>query len=42
MWNEWNNLSLGNVITAILLIGAVGMALDQVLAGATRLVTFAE
>ena len=42
VWNEWNNLSLVNVITAILLIGAVGMALDQVLAGATRLVTFAE
>ncbi len=42
VWNEWNNLSLVNVITAILLIGVVGMALDQVLAAATRLVTFAE
>ena len=42
VWNEWNNLSLVNVITAILLIGAVGMALDQLLAAATRLVSFAE
>ena len=32
MWNEWNNLSISNVITAILVIGLVGMALDQMLA----------
>src|SRR6202011_4062264 len=25
VWNEWNNLSLSNVITAILVIGVVGM-----------------
>ncbi len=42
VWNEWNNLSIANVITAIVVIGVVGMALDQVLAGATRLVTFRE
>jgi nitrate/nitrite transport system permease protein len=42
VWNEWNNLSISNVITAILVIGLVGMALDQVLARATRLVTFPE
>ena len=28
VWNEWNNLSITNVITAILFIGLVGMALD--------------
>jgi nitrate/nitrite transport system permease protein len=28
VWNEWNNLSLTNVIFAILLIGVVGMLLD--------------
>jgi len=28
VWNEWNNLSLSNVIFAILVIGVVGMALD--------------
>ena len=42
VWNEWNNLSITNVITAILVIGIVGMALDQALARATRAVTFPE
>jgi nitrate/nitrite transport system permease protein len=42
VWNEWNNLSITNVITAILLIGLVGMVLDQMLARLTRLVTFPE
>jgi nitrate/nitrite transport system permease protein len=42
VWNEWNNLSITNVITAILVIGLVGMILDQLLARATRLVTFPE
>jgi len=42
VWNEWNNLSITNVITAILLIGLVGMVLDQLLARVARLVTFPE
>jgi nitrate/nitrite transport system permease protein len=42
VWNEWNNLSITNVITAILLIGLVGMVLDQILERLTRLVTFPE
>jgi nitrate/nitrite transport system permease protein len=42
VWNEWNNLSITNVITAILVIGVVGMILDRLLARATRLVTFPE
>jgi nitrate/nitrite transport system permease protein len=42
VWNEWNNLSITNVITAIVVIGVVGMLLDQVLARATRLVSFPE
>ena len=42
VWNEWNNLSITNVITAILVIGVVGMLLDQILARLTRLVTFPE
>ena len=42
VWNEWNNLSITNVITAILVIGIVGMVLDQMLARLTRLVTFPE
>jgi nitrate/nitrite transport system permease protein len=42
VWNEWNNLSITNVIIAILLIGLVGMMLDQILARFTRMVTFPE
>ena len=42
VWNEWNNLSIANVIIAILLIGLVGMALDQGLARLTRLVAYTE
>jgi nitrate/nitrite transport system permease protein len=42
VWNEWNNLSITNVIIAILVIGVVGMVLDQILARATKLVTFPE
>ena len=42
VWNEWNNLSITNVITAILVIGFVGMVLDQLLARVQRLVTFPE
>jgi nitrate/nitrite transport system permease protein len=42
VWNEWNNLSITNVIIAILLIGVVGMVLDLILAKLTRLVTFPE
>jgi nitrate/nitrite transport system permease protein len=42
VWNEWNNLSLANVISAILFIGLVGMALDQGLGALQRLVRYAE
>src|SRR5437660_1242860 len=42
VWNEWNNLSITNVIIAILVIGLVGMVLDQMLGLCARLVTFPE
>ncbi len=42
VWNEWNNLSITNVIIAILVIGLVGMMFDQILARFTRMVTFPE
>jgi len=42
VWNEWNNLSITNVIISILVIGVVGMLLDQLLARAQRLVTYPE
>ncbi|MDP2375086.1 nitrate ABC transporter permease [Reyranella sp.] len=42
VWNEWNNLSIANIVTAILLIGLVGLALDQGLAYLAKLVTYPE
>lgn len=42
VWNEWNNLSLPNVIFAILLIGVVGMMLDLMFARLQRAVTYVD
>jgi nitrate/nitrite transport system permease protein len=42
VWNEWNNLSIANILSGILAIGLVGMVLDQILARLTKLVTFPE
>ena len=42
VWNEWNNLSLTNVIFAILMIGVVGMLLDLVFGVLQRAVTYVE
>jgi nitrate/nitrite transport system permease protein len=42
VWNEWNNLSLPNVIFAILVIGVVGMLLDAAFARLQKAVTYAD
>lgn len=42
VWNEWNNLSITNIIAAIFFIGMIGMLLDMFLAYLTRLVTYNE
>jgi len=42
VWNEWNNLSITGVISAIFFIGLIGMILDQILARASHLVAYAE
>ena len=42
VWNEWNNLSLTNVIFAILVIGVVGMLLDLLFARAQKVVSYVE
>ena len=42
VWNEWNNLSITNIICAILFIGLIGMGLDWMLARFTKLVSFVE
>jgi nitrate/nitrite transport system permease protein len=42
VWNEWNNLSLSNVIFAILTIGVVGMLLDAVFARCQKAVSYVD
>ena len=42
VWNEWNNLSIANILSGILAIGLVGMALDFLFARLQRAVTYAE
>ncbi len=42
IWNEWNNLQLSSMIVAILLIGVVGLILDQALAWVGHKLSFKE
>jgi len=42
LWNEWNNLSLSNVLFSVLLIGLVGMGLDLLFAQLQRKVTYVD
>jgi nitrate/nitrite transport system permease protein len=42
VWNQWNNLSLPDVLFAILLIGVAGMLLDSAFGSLTRLVAWRE
>jgi nitrate/nitrite transport system permease protein len=42
VWNEWNNLALPNVIFAVVMIGLIGMLLDQVFGVFQKMVTYRE
>ncbi len=42
VWNEWNNLSLPNVMFAIAVIGVVGMLLDLFFARLQQAVTYVD
>ena len=42
VWNEWNNLQIASMIVVIVLIGCVGLLLDQVLAFLMRRLSFRE
>ena len=42
VWNQWNNLDIADIIVAILVIGLVGMALDQMLGRAARAISWRE
>ncbi len=42
IWNQWNNLQIADMLVAIMLIGAVGFMLDQILAAIGRRLAFRE
>jgi nitrate/nitrite transport system permease protein len=42
VWNEWNNLSITNILTAILAIGVIGMLLDLGFARLQKAVTYRD
>ena len=42
VWNEWNNLSIANILSGILAIGLVGMTLDFLVGRLQRAVTYTE
>lgn len=40
IWNEWNNLSIPNILVAILVIGLTGLILDSLFAALEKFVAF--
>jgi nitrate/nitrite transport system permease protein len=42
VWNQWNNLSIADIVIAILMIGLVGLALDRLLGLGARAVAWRE
>ncbi|MBW4655282.1 MAG: nitrate ABC transporter permease [Kaiparowitsia implicata GSE-PSE-MK54-09C] len=40
IWNEWNNLSIPNILVAIFIIGTVGLLLDSLFAALEKFVAF--
>ena len=42
VWNQWNNLSIGNVVFAVFLIGLIGMLLDMMFGQLQKKVTYIE
>lgn len=42
VWDEWNNLNVAHIIIAIVIIGLVGVILEQILIAAARTLSYAE
>ena len=42
VWNEWNNLSISNILVAVLMIGLIGMILDLCFARLQKAVTYRD
>ncbi|MFC7297645.1 nitrate ABC transporter permease [Herminiimonas aquatilis] len=42
VWDEWNNLNVAHIIIAIVVIGIVGLVLEQILVGIARIFTYED
>ena len=42
VWDEWNNLNVAHIIIAIVVIGIVGLILEQILVGIARVFTYED
>jgi len=42
VWNEWNNLSIANILVAVFLIGVIGMLLDMCFGRLQKAVTYRD
>ena len=42
VWDEWNNLNVAHIIIAIVIIGVVGLALEQLLVGLAKAFTYED
>lgn len=42
LWDEWNNLNVAHIIVAIIIIGVVGLALEQLLVGIARRFSYGD
>ncbi len=42
VWDEWNNLNVAHIIIAIVVIGIVGLVLEQMLVGIARVFTYED
>ena len=42
VWDEWNNLNVAHIIIAIVVIGVVGLILEQILVGIARVFTYED
>jgi nitrate/nitrite transport system permease protein len=42
VWDEWNNLNVAHIIIAIVVIGVVGLILEQILVGLAKAFTYEE
>ena len=42
VWDEWNNLNVAHIIIAIVVIGIVGLVLEQLLVGIAKFFSYED